>query len=136
MENQKGFCLLGWCAVCLLILGLLAERFLGLRIRIFWPPCLFHLFTGYYCPGCGGTRAAAALVHGRLLQSFVYHPVVPYGAGLLFWLLMNNTAALFFKKGQPKSFRKRHLVLLLLLTALHFAGVNWCKWKLGIDILA
>ena len=24
-------------------------------------PCLFHLATGYYCPGCGGTRAIASL---------------------------------------------------------------------------
>ena len=41
-------------------------------------PCLFHTLTGVYCPGCGGTRAAAALLQGKLLQSFYYHPLVPY----------------------------------------------------------
>ena len=36
-------------------------------------PCLFHLVTGYYCPGCGGTRAIASLLHGQLFRSFLYH---------------------------------------------------------------
>lgn len=43
-------------------------------------PCLFRTFTGLYCPGCGGTRAVSALLHGHVLQSFYYHPLVPYAA--------------------------------------------------------
>lgn len=46
-------------------------------------PCLFHLATGYYCPGCGGTRAIASLLHGQLFCSFLYHPVILYTAFLL-----------------------------------------------------
>jgi len=33
----------------------------------FYPVCLFHKLTGLNCPGCGGTRAAYQLLHGRLL---------------------------------------------------------------------
>ena len=43
-------------------------------------PCLFDRLLGIYCPGCGGTRALTALVHGRLLQSLWYHPLIPYTA--------------------------------------------------------
>ena len=41
-------------------------------------PCLFHTLTGAYCPGCGGTRALIALLSGKLLLSFCYHPLVLY----------------------------------------------------------
>lgn len=43
-------------------------------------PCLFHLITGLYCPGCGGTRAARYLLHGQIMKSFWYHPLVLYMA--------------------------------------------------------
>ncbi len=32
----------------------------------FYPICLFHTLTGWNCPGCGGTRAAYALLHGNI----------------------------------------------------------------------
>jgi Protein of unknown function (DUF2752) len=31
----------------------------------FYPVCEFHRLTGLNCPGCGGTRALYALLHGR-----------------------------------------------------------------------
>ena len=31
----------------------------------FYPVCLFHELTGWNCPGCGGTRAVYALLHGN-----------------------------------------------------------------------
>lgn len=32
----------------------------------FWPKCILNYYTGYYCPGCGNTRALSALLHGDL----------------------------------------------------------------------
>lgn len=46
-------------------------------------PCLFHLMTGLYCPGCGGTRAVRALFRGDLAMSFQYHPLVLYMAAVI-----------------------------------------------------
>ena len=45
-------------------------------------PCLFHLLTGLYCPGCGGTRALRALLAGDLALSLRYHPLVFYTAAV------------------------------------------------------
>ena len=38
--------------------------------------CIFHLFTGYYCPGCGGSRCVRAILNGNLLQAFINNPAV------------------------------------------------------------
>lgn len=56
------------------------------------PPCLFHLISGYYCPGCGGTRAVRALLRGQFLQSFFYHPFVPYAAAVYIYFMATQTA--------------------------------------------
>lgn len=36
--------------------------------------CGFRLCTGGYCPGCGGSRAAAALLVGDLGGAWQHHP--------------------------------------------------------------
>lgn len=62
-----------------------------IRLRTVWNiirqgggiPCLFHLLTGLYCPGCGGTRAVWYLLHGQILKSVQYHPLVLYMALVL-----------------------------------------------------
>lgn len=34
-----------------------------------YPQCLLYQATGYYCAGCGATRAVHALLHGRVLEA-------------------------------------------------------------------
>jgi hypothetical protein len=50
----------------------------------FWTPsdrglplCGFKLATGYACPGCGMTRALAALAKGDVDASLAYHAFAP-----------------------------------------------------------
>ena len=31
----------------------------------FYPQCTIHEYLGIFCPGCGATRALAAVLHGR-----------------------------------------------------------------------
>lgn len=45
-------------------------RGLHMQMKIFSLPCIFLELTGYYCPGCGGTRACAALFQGKIVKSF------------------------------------------------------------------
>lgn len=39
------------------------------------PGCLFHRMTGLDCPGCGMTRAAHAVLHGRFAEAFRFNPL-------------------------------------------------------------
>ncbi len=40
-----------------------------------FPPCMFRALTGYYCVGCGLTRALHALVHGDIVRAFAMNPL-------------------------------------------------------------
>lgn len=42
----------------------------------FLPECYFYKMTGYYCPGCGGTRAVHSLLNLKLWTAFKYNPGV------------------------------------------------------------
>ena len=52
----------------------------------FSPPCLFHLLTGFDCPGCGMTRAFLRLAHGDVRGAWLLHPFSPFLALLLLCL--------------------------------------------------
>ena len=39
-------------------------------------PCVFHELTGFYCPGCGITRAALSVLHLDLAQAFRFNSLV------------------------------------------------------------
>ena len=42
----------------------------------FYPQCPFHALTGLLCPGCGATRALAALVHGNLADAMHWNGLI------------------------------------------------------------
>lgn len=42
----------------------------------FYPRCLFYETFHLDCPGCGGTRAVAALLHGRFAEALHFNPLV------------------------------------------------------------
>lgn len=61
-------------------------------------PCLFNLFTGLYCPGCGATRALHALVHFDLVGALSMNP-------LLVLLLPTMPALIAWSRGwRPRMF--------------------------------
>lgn len=46
----------------------------------FLPPCPLHALTGFFCPGCGSTRALYYLIHG--------HPLLALAENALAMLLL------------------------------------------------
>lgn len=93
--SDKCFYIIGWVLIVLVLAVLLMvqagvlDRFGGL------PPCVLHSRTGLYCPGCGGTRAVIALLHGHILASLYYHPIVVYTAIVGGWFMISQTIQRF-----------------------------------------
>ena len=99
-------------------------------------PCLFHLLTGLYCPGCGGTRAVRAMMAGNLVLSFQYHPLVLYTAAVLTLELVSLAIS---KTAKNPRLYLGHETLFVYIAA-GIVVVNWiCKNVLlvffGVDLL-
>ena len=84
-------------------------------VHHFYPVCLFHQLTGLNCPGCGGTRALYALLHGDLITALHDNALLVTGLALTAargaWFARNR------RRGRPNGrfFPPRLLLPLLVL---------------------
>ncbi len=115
---------------------LLGAMILIWYVRFFLPHmpfggCMFHAVTGLYCPGCGGTRAVLALLHGDLVRSLRYHPVVPYGVGLYVLFMGSHLLErIHVPRVKGMRFHGWYLYVALLIIIVHVLylnviGVSW-----------
>lgn len=64
------------------------------------PECYVLKITGFYCPGCGGTRAVIYMLNGRFIRAFMYNPGVVL---LTFIIIIALAERIFNKKILPRS---------------------------------
>lgn len=129
--------------VGLLFFGIAAVAIPVLRIFVLpWMEslpagCALWTFLGVYCPGCGGTRSVDALLHGRMLQSLWYHPLVPYCVALYLTFMLTWTAAKLHLFGIRKGlkFRVGYLYAMLVIIGVNFILKNVLKFCFGIVML-
>lgn len=73
------------------VLGAVAAPWLAWRFPPassgFYPHCPIYETFHIYCPGCGGTRAVSALLHGRLADALHFNPLVVVLLPFLFTFL-------------------------------------------------
>jgi len=127
-EQDKFFYITGWVFLALVGVYLFFRNILHFDLVHLMPPCAFYSSTGFYCPGCGGTRAVLSLLQGDVLKSVFYHPVVPYVAVLGGWFMISQTIERI-SRGKCKiamSFRMIYVFILLALLAISFI------WKNGV----
>ena len=102
-------------------------------------PCLMHAITGWYCPGCGGTRSVMFLLTGHPMMSFIYHPLVLYTAIVIAYMLLRHLFDMIRTKSfrtQKKYFRTSMLWVALLITIINFLVKNISLIVFHIDLLA
>ena len=97
------FCILVAGIVCF-IGGVALLHVLGLDWIAQGAPCNIYRLTGWYCPGCGGTRAVKALLHGRILASLLYHPAVVYLAAWTVTFVIWQSIH-YLSRGRVRGFR-------------------------------
>lgn len=97
------FCILAAGTVCF-IGGLFLLHAFGLDWIAQGAPCNIYRLTGWYCLGCGGTRAVKALLHGRIISSFLYHPAVVYLAAWMVTFLLWQSVH-YLSHGRIRGFR-------------------------------
>lgn len=94
---------------------------------------LFHL----YCPGCGGTRAIDTFLHGHLLKSILYNPVIVYLACYLLAYYVPATLRIvgLWKRPINNMIYVYALIGLLAVIILNFIGRNLLMVFCGVDYI-
>ena len=88
-------------------------------------PCVFHMVTDLYCPGCGVTRMFLALFNLEFAEAFRNNSFVfillPYG----FFVYIRHYAYIAIK-GEAYTYKKYHsfIISLILILAVVFAVVR------------
>jgi len=114
------------------IIALLGIVFIGVVLVLyfynpstssFYPLCLFHSLTGLHCAGCGGLRAAHALLHGNITESFAYNPLLIIAApSFLVVALAIKWARIFpFYAAKPQIYRRiRYFTPIVVITVIGY----------------
>ena len=78
--------------------------------------CMFFQLTGFYCPGCGGTRALIALLHFQLIDSLIYHCFVTYVViCYLVFMVIHTVHLISRRKIKTITFHMRYVVIGIIL---------------------
>lgn len=134
---DHGFYLAGWGVIAAALLFQIIKKVTGFNLLRLLGPCMFHLLTGYYCPGCGGTRAVYALLRGEVWRSFCYHPFVLYVAVIGIWFMVSQTIERV-SKGKIKiglHFRDIYMWIALAIIAVNFLVKNAALLIWNIDLM-
>lgn len=85
------FYITGWIGIAIVSIIVIIIHIYGTGILAKVPSCSFRRMSGYYCPGCGGTRAAFAFARGQFIRSFKFHPIVLYTMVVGGWFMLSQT---------------------------------------------
>ncbi len=126
----------GWAVFIMTASAVILKKifFPEFDIREIMNPCIFYTATGYYCPGCGGTRSVIALLNGRFFVSAVDFPMVMYCAVVYAWFMISHTIDKLSCHRIPIGMKYSHgwIYGSLVVMAIHCAVKNVFYIKTGV----
>ena len=114
----------------LLLLVVGSAYLIWLRITGMGIPCLFHMLTGLYCPGCGMTRALLAISRFDLIGAFRAHWAFVICLPFMFYLYV----MICWRYGQKEkiiiySWENTMMILMIVIWAVRATMLNF--WHIG-----
>ena len=136
-SQDLSFYIIGWCCIAFVVIYYVLKHICNVDIINYTLPCTLYTWTGFYCPGCGGTRSIAALLQGDILESFHLHPFVPYTVFVGGWFMISQTIERI-SKGKIKvalHFRMIYMWIAVALILTNFLWKNYVLLKTNVPLL-
>jgi uncharacterized membrane protein YhdT len=91
------------------------------RGQPFYPRCWLFVLTGIECPGCGGLRAAHALLNGDVARAWSLNPLAVALAPVAGWVVLATGLKRHRGVSLPNPFGHRYAIAVLLGITVGFA---------------
>lgn len=79
----------GLCVAMIGFLCVIVTEKLHINLYSFFPECYFYKYTGYFCFGCGSTRAIRSLLQGNVVKSLYYNADIGYICVIYLWFMIS-----------------------------------------------
>ena len=136
-SHDTNFYIIGWSCIGLILTYIGMRYVLHIDLIDYMPPCFFYTATGFYCPGCGGTRAVFAFMRGDILKSLFFHPFVPFILIVGGWFMISQTIQRL-SRGKIQigmHFRMIYVWITLILITINFLWKNAVLLFTGVALM-
>lgn len=87
-----------------------------------FPSCLLYEYSGFYCPGCGSTRAMSKIVHGDVVAALRMNILTVFFTPFIIYSFLLFGSRIFLKKPLP-SYRIPAIVIWGLVVVIILFGI-------------
>ena len=92
----------------------------GPETKQIFPVCGFYAATGFYCPGCGMTRALHSVLHGDIIRAFQFNALLVVVLPFLMYLYVWWMTWAFTGRELPRLKMSKRITLVLIGLAVFF----------------